>query len=138
MEPLALVKEFIEEIWNKKKVSHLDKYIQPAYTIFLDNTDPWEGRTIDLDTFIARLQNSFFPFPDIHFNIKTAVSDGNAVAITWIMTGTHLGNIGDFKATHNQIETFGTTIYHIQDGKICGHSQVFDRNIVMQQLTKPK
>jgi hypothetical protein len=63
-DPLALVKEFIEEIWNKKNVSLLDKYIQPAYTIFLDNTDPWKGKTIDLDTFIARLQNSFLPFPD--------------------------------------------------------------------------
>jgi len=79
MDPLALVKEFIEEIWNKKDVSHLVKYIQTAYTIFLDNTDPWEGKTIDLDTFIARLQNSFLPFPDIHFNVKTAVADGNAV-----------------------------------------------------------
>jgi steroid delta-isomerase-like uncharacterized protein len=138
MEPLSLVREFIAEIWNKKETSQLETYIQPAYTIFLDNTDPWEGKTIDIETFKTRLQYSFSSFPDIHFNIQSAVADGDAVAITWIMTGTHLGNIGAFQATHNTIETFGSTIYHIKDGKIAGHSQVFDRTRVMHQLMKQK
>jgi predicted ester cyclase len=50
------------------------------------------------------------------------------------MTGTNLGPIGGFPPTGKSIKTNGATIYHFNDGKICGHSQVFDRTTVMKQL----
>jgi steroid delta-isomerase-like uncharacterized protein len=95
---------------------------------------PWDGKTINHEEFKVRLNYSFNSFPDIHFAVKTLVADGSNVAITWIMTGTNLGNIGDIPATKKPIKTFGTTIYHFKDGKICGHSQVFDRTTVIKQL----
>jgi predicted ester cyclase len=50
------------------------------------------------------------------------------------MTGTNLGNIGGFPATGKSIKTNGATIYHFDNGKVCGHSQVFDRTTVIKQL----
>jgi len=50
------------------------------------------------------------------------------------MTGTNTGNIGEIPATNKTIEANGATIYHFLDGKIYGHTQVFDRTTIMRQL----
>ena len=134
MNNTATLKELIDQVWNKKEFSLIEKLIATEYTIHFDTGDPWEGKTIDNDEYIIRLHYSFDSFPDMHFAIETTVADGNFVAITWIMTGTNLGNIGTIPATGKAIKTFGTTIYHFNNGKLCGHTQVFDRTAVMKQL----
>lgn len=124
----------MEQIWNQKNVAAISKYVHPAYTIHLDTADPWEGKTLSHTQFEERLNYSFRSFPDIHFDIQSAIKDENHVAITWIMTGTNLGDIGDFPATNKPIKTTGMTIYHFKDDKISGHSQVFDRTTIAKQL----
>lgn len=124
----------MEKVWNEKEVSAVEEFVSDAYTIHIDTGDPWEGKTLNHDEFKVRLQYSFDPFPDIHFAIQSAIADGDYVVITWIMTGTNLGNIAGFPPTNKSIKTNGTTIYHFQSGKVCGHSQVFDRTTVMKQL----
>lgn len=125
---------FMDEVWNKKQLDKVEKYVHKQYTIYLDTADPWEGKTLSHDTFIERLRFSFDAFPDMHFKITSAIEDDNHVAITWILTGTHRGKIGDFQPTHKSIETTGMTIYHFKDNRINGHSQVFDRKVVAKQL----
>jgi steroid delta-isomerase-like uncharacterized protein len=129
-----ILRKFLEKVWNNKEYHSVEEFVYPAYTIHLDNGDPWEHKTIDLDTFRKRLHYSFDSFPDLHFEIRTAISDGDHVAITWVMTGTNLGMIGGFPATGKFINTEGATIYFFTDGKVSGHSQVFDRTTVMKQL----
>jgi predicted ester cyclase len=70
----------------------------------------------------------------MHFEITSAIEDENHVAITWILTGTNLGKIGEYPPTKNVIKTNGMTIYHFRNGLINGHTQVFDRKTVMKQL----
>lgn len=130
----AFLRSFMEEVWNKKKIETVEKYIHSEYKIHLDNADPWEGKTLSFEEFKQRLNFSFGSFPDIHFEITNAIHDEDQVAITWIMTGTNLGNIGDFPPTNQKIKTNGMTIYHFYNNKIAGHSQVFDRTTVMKQL----
>ncbi len=129
-----ILREFMKSVWNEKNFADIQKYLCQEYTIHLDNADPWEGKTINHAEFETRLNYTFNSFPDIHFDIKTAVSDGNLVAITWIMTGTNTGNIGEIPATNKTIEVNGATIYHFLNEKICGHTQVFDRTKIMIQL----
>ncbi|MGL6269960.1 MAG: ester cyclase [Chitinophagaceae bacterium] len=130
----AILFDFMERVWNGKEAGIVEKYVDSIYTIHIDTGDPWEGKTLDIDEFKVRLNYSFDSFPDMHFNILTSVADGNFVAINWIMTGTNLGPIGGFPPTGKSIKTNGFTIYHFNNGKICGHSQVFDRTTVMKQL----
>ena len=129
-----ILREFMEKVWNQKDFDSIAAYVAPAYTIYIDNTDPWEGKTLDHSTFATRLNNSFGPFPDINFEILTAIGDGDHVAITWIITGTNTGNIAGFPPTGKSIKTNGVTIYHFNNGKVSGHSQVFDRTTIMKQL----
>lgn len=130
----SILREFIQKVWNEKDLYSVERYVHPVYTIQIDTGDPWEGKTLGLDEFKIRLHYSFDSFPDINFDIQSAIADGEYVAITWIMTGTNLGKIGGFPATGKSIKTNGVTIYHFDNGKVCGHSQVFDRTAVMKQL----
>lgn len=134
MDNESILRDFIQSVWNEKDVDRIAEFVHPAYTIHLDTGDPWEGKTLDHKEFAVRLNYSFHSFPDIHFAIGTAVADGDYVAITWIMTGTNHGTIGDIPATNKSIRTTGATIYYFRDGKVSGHSQVFDRTTVMKQL----
>ena len=129
-----VLKDFMQKVWNEKDMNAIAEFVNPAYTIHIDTGDPWEGKTLNHKQFETRLKYSFNSFPDIHFEIQHAISDGDYVAITWIMTGTNLGNIGDIPPTNKSIKTFGATIYHFKNDKVCGHSQVFDRTSVMRQL----
>jgi len=135
MNKALFLREFMDEIWNKKNLDKAEQYLHEEYTIHLDPTDPWEGKTLSHSEFIHRMQSaSFDPFPDMNFEITSTIEDEHHVAATWILTGTNLGNIGDNPPTNKAIETRGMTIYHFKDDLINGHTQIFDRTTVMKQL----
>lgn len=124
----------MDDIWNKKDFDKVEDYVHPEYTIHLDAADPWEGKTLSISEFKERLTYSFKSFPDMNFEITSAIPEENHVAITWVLTGTNLGVIGGLSPTHKSIKTQGITIYHFKDGLINGHTQVFDRVSVARQL----
>lgn len=130
----SILRDFMQKVWNEKDLESIPKFLASEYKIYLDNQDPWEGKTLTIEEFIKRLDDSFIPFPDIHFDIQQLIADGDSVAITWVMTGTNLGKIGNMPPTNKPIKTNGMTIYYFNNGKISGHSQVFDRTTVMKQL----
>jgi len=134
MDKESFLKEFIKRVWNEQDFNSVEIFVSPKYTVHLDTGDPWEGKTLNHAEFRERLKYSFSSFPDIHFDIQTMVSDGDYVAITWVMTGTNLGKIEKYPPTGKSIKTTGMTIYHFTDGKISGHTQVFDRTTVIRQL----
>jgi len=129
-----ILRDFIEEIWNNQRKDLINNYITPKYHIYIDAGDPWEGKDLDHDSFKERLDYSFNSFPDIKFEITSAIEEENHVAISWILTGTNLGSINGTPATQKRIETTGMTFYHFKDNLISGHTQVFDRQTVARQL----
>jgi steroid delta-isomerase-like uncharacterized protein len=130
----SFLRQFMEDIWNKKNFDKVAHYVHPEYTVHLDTTDPWERKTLSHNEFKERLKFSFNSFPDMNFEITSAIPEENHVAITWILTGTNLGMIGGFPPTKKSITTTGLTIYHFNDHLISGHTQVFDRRTIMKQL----
>ena len=131
----SFLREFMEEVWNEKNFDKIEKYIHNEYTIHLDPGDLWEGKTLSRLEFKNRMElGSFGPFPDMNFEITSAIEDENYVAVTWILTGTNLGKIGEHPPTKKAINTKGITIYHFKDNLINGHTQIFDRKIIMKQL----
>lgn len=128
------LREFMNVVWNHQAFDKVEKYVHSEYTIHLDTSDPWEGKTLTHSEFKERLKYSFDSFPDMNFEITSAISEENHVAITWNLTGTNLGMIGEYPPRNKKIATKGLTIYHFKDDLINGHTQVFDRLTVMKQL----
>ena len=134
MDKVSFLKEFMFQIWNNKNIDQVPFYVHKAYTVHLDTSDPWEGKTLSHSEFKERLNYSFASFPDMHFEIISAIPEENHVAISWVLTGTNLGPIGPYPATKKPIRTMGITIYHFNDNLISGHTKVFDRKTVARQL----
>lgn len=134
MDNETTLKKFIQKVWNEKHFDSISQFVASEYTVYLDTSDPWEGKTLNHSEFKTRLNYSFISFPDINFDIKTTISDGDFVVIVWVMTGTNTGKIGDYPPTNKKIQADGVTIYHFNEGKVCGHTQVYDRTTIMKQL----
>ncbi len=130
MENEILLREFVQKVLNEKDFDRIPSYVAPAYTISKDPSDPWEGRTLNYEDFAMRLDYTLDSFPDIRFEILTTITEEDSVAITWLMTATNNGKNGIFPPTGNAIRSVGATTYYFNDGKICGHSQVFHRTSV--------
>ncbi len=129
-----ILAEFIREVWNEGHLDRADAYLAPSYTIHLDPGDPWEHQTLDLAGFKDRLRISRAPFPDQRFEIQQFLADGDAVAITWLWAGTHLGDMPGFPATGKVIRMSGATVYSFDGERLSGHWQITDRLGVYQQL----
>jgi predicted ester cyclase len=128
-----LLREFMQKVCNQKDFDTITNYVTSAYTIYKDPSDPWEGRTLNLEEFAMRLDYTFDSFPDIHFEVQTAISNGDDVTITWMMTGTNSGVIRNPVLANKSIRANGSTKYHFYKGKIYGHTQVIARATVVKR-----
>jgi steroid delta-isomerase-like uncharacterized protein len=131
----AVLAEFLERVWNCGDASACDRFIAEAYTLHHDPGDPWHGRTLDLAAYKERLKISRAPFPDQRFDVQAMLEDGDAIAITWLWTATHVGDVAGFPATGKRITMSGATLYSFDaSDKLTGHWQITDRLGVYQQL----
>jgi steroid delta-isomerase-like uncharacterized protein len=130
----SLLRQFMERVWNRGELDAIDELLAETYTVHSDPGDPWSGQSLDRAGFRARLVASRAPFPDLRFDLGEVVAEGDRVAVSWTMRGTHSEAMGDVPATGNAIEVDGMTIYHFEAERIAGHTQVVDRLAVLQQL----
>jgi steroid delta-isomerase-like uncharacterized protein len=131
----VLLAEFLERVWNRGDADACDRFIADAYTLHHDPGDPWDHRTLDLAAYKERLKISRAPFPDQRFEVQAMLEDGDAVAITWLWSATHLGDLPGFPATGKRITMSGATLYSFDaNDKLTGHWQITDRLGVYQQL----
>ncbi|WP_421838924.1 ester cyclase [Novosphingobium sp.] len=131
----ARLAAFIESVWNRGEAEAVTGYLAPAYTVYHDPGDPWEGRTLDPAAFTERLIQSRAPFPDQRFTALRMAEDEDAVIMTWTWEATHLGDFPGFPATGRTIRMSGATSYSFDaEDRLTGHWQIADRLGVFQQL----
>ena len=130
----AILRQFMETIWNTGDFARVPDFVADAYTIEEDRGDPWEGQTLDQATFTQRVRYSRDAFPDLRFDIQEMVAEADNVVAKWFMSGTHLGDLPQLPATGRSFKIAGMTIYRINEGKVCGHVQVFDQLAFLGQI----
>jgi steroid delta-isomerase-like uncharacterized protein len=129
------LREFIDAIWNTGDFSKVERYVSEAYTVKHDPGDAWEGQTFDRETFVERVLYSRNAFPDLNFAIQEMVAEGNRVVSFWMMSGTHQGDLPNLPATGKKFAISGMTIYDFDEsGKVCGHTQAYDRYGFLAQM----
>lgn len=129
-----LLTNFIEEVWNSGHVDAADKYIAPRYKIHHDPGDPWDKQELDVPGYKERVRTSRAPFPDQRFTIQDLVAEGNTAVMTWLWSGTHMGDLPGYPATGNNITMSGATVYYSDGAHLTGHWQIIDRFGVYMQL----
>lgn len=130
-----LLARFIEHVWNNENLDAVDEYLAPFYTIHHDPGDPWDGQTLDIAGFKARLKQSRAVAPDQVFKIEDMIGESNKLVAAWTWTGTHLGDIPGVPASGKAITMSGLTAYYFDRARLIGHWQAVDRLGVYQQLS---
>lgn len=130
----ALLAAFLRDVWNEGNAAAAERYIAPRYKIHHDPGDPWDGQELDLAGYQERVRLSRAPFPDQRFEVVRMLAEGDAVAVTWRWTGTHLGDLPGFPASKRVIRMSGATLYDVAGRRLTGHWQIVDRLGVYQQL----
>ncbi len=131
----AIITRLLTEVWSEGNTASVQELVADRYTIRHDPGDPWEGRELDQAGYIDRVEKSRAPFPDQSFDIQTLHEDGSTVVVTWLWSGTHLGEIPGFPTSGKVIRMSGATVYHFFGSKVSGHWQVTDRLSVYRQLS---
>ena len=129
-----IIENLYQLVWNQNDMELVDKIVSPEYKIYSDPGDGWDGKTLNRQVYKERVQYSRTAFPDLRFEIKTILGQGDFVSVRWEAVGTQLGDLSGLKATGKKLRFHGQTIYEIKNDLVCGHWQVIDRLGFIEQL----
>lgn len=124
----------MDQVWNSGNFDQIEDFVAPRYEIKNDPGDPWDGQSLTITAFKERVLYSRNAFPDLHFEIQEMIGENDKVVVSWIMSGTHTGDLPQMPATGKSFSISGITIYYFEDGKLCGHTQAFDRLGFLSQM----
>ncbi len=84
-------------------------------------------------------QRFFRAVPDLHFDIKDLLAQGDKAVVSWIARGTHKGPLdlpggGVIPATNKQIHEPGVTIVEFRDGMITRQDVYWDQVTFLTQI----
>jgi len=127
-----IASRFLEEVWNKGNVSFLNEiltsdcvsHFTPSLKAVFRGPDEYKQAVGIFRT----------AFPDLHFEIKDLIAEGDKVACYWIATGTNKGQYMNYAATGKKMENPGVTIFGIVNGKIISHMAIWDEIYGLRQV----
>ncbi len=87
------------------------------------------------------MQNRGFltAFPDLHFEVKLTLSQGDYVVVHWVGTGTHTGPLptpsgGAIPPTGKKVTVPGSSTYQVREGKVARAWSFWDMSSLLGQL----
>ncbi len=78
-------------------------------------------------------------FPDLHFDVKEIIAQGDHVVTSWVATGTNssplrLSNGGSLPTTGRKVSVPGVTISEVRNNKIMHQTITWDQVTFLMQL----
>lgn len=126
----ALVRQFLEEVWNKGNMAKIDEYLSPD---FVYHTIPF-GLPSSLEGYKQHHNMLWAAHSNIHTSIEDMIAEGDKVVMRFRWVGTHTGEFLGIPPTGKQITNTGIIIYRLAGGKIVDQWDEKDLLGVMQQL----
>jgi predicted ester cyclase len=115
-----LYRHFMDEIWNKRDLSAIDRYVAPGLIEHNPNIPQGlEGRK----QFAAAVQAAF---PDYHAEVQDIVAVGDRLVARVVWTGTQDGPYQGRPPTHNKLRFSTADFFRIENGKFVEHWDVVD------------
>ena len=123
-----LARQFFEQIWNQGDESAIDRFIAEDAA----GNDPNFG--VGRESFRLQWNKWREAFPDINFEVKEMVSEGNTVVTRWHLTGTHKGEYLGQAATGNKVAVDGVSIDRIENGMVVSGFDAWDSLNFQKQI----
>jgi ketosteroid isomerase-like protein len=127
----AVVRRFIEAVWNDGQLDLLDDLIAEGATMtFRGQTSPPLSPT-QVGVTIAEWRAAF---PDFRFELADLIAEGDKVVARVPFTGTQTGPLMDIAPTGRPVQVGEILILRLADGKIVEAWEEYDELGMRQQL----
>lgn len=121
--------DFFRLIWNEKDESAIDRFI----ALDAAGNDPKFG--VGRESFREQWKQWHAAFPDLHFDVREIIVEGDRVVTRWHLTGTHSGaDFQGIKANGKKVSVDGVSIDTIKDGIVLEGFDAWDALGFRQQL----
>jgi steroid delta-isomerase-like uncharacterized protein len=125
----ALVRRYVEEVWNRGSASSLDQLTTSTFAYCLGGQLPRDRQA--LADFITATHQAF---PDWRVEVDQAIADDATVAIRWHGRVTHRGIFHGLPPTGRAVTVTGINIYAIAGSRISAEWEQTDSLGLLQQL----
>ncbi len=126
----ALARRWMEEIWRKGNLSLVDEFLA---TNFVFNYAP-PGVTPDKEAYKQAMNMYRDACPDMYYDTKDVVAEGDKVVVRWVGRGTQKGEIMGIAPTGKEMTVTGISILYIVGGRIAEEWTEMDMLGALQQL----
>jgi steroid delta-isomerase-like uncharacterized protein len=127
---LAFVRNMEDDLFNRRDLTAVDRYVSPAYTLRTAEKGLPSGREA-VKTYIAAYLNGF---PDLHISIDQLLAVGDKVVGVFTFTGTHKGDLFGVPPTGRAISVRQIAIYRLENGQVVDEWEISDQLGLMQQI----
>ena len=119
-----------EDAWDAHDAALLASHHAPDAVVISPTGGVLEGRPE-----IERIYQMWFKaFPDLRFSERDLLIDGDRVAMTMTVAGTHAGDFFGLPASGRQVKFICAFIYTLKDGQIVHERRVLDFTGVLVQV----
>jgi steroid delta-isomerase-like uncharacterized protein len=127
----AMVRQMIEEVFNRGDLSRVDDYLAPDFVEREELPPGLPGGRDGVKQLTAILRSAF---PDFKATIDDLVAEGDEVVIRQTWRGTHRGEFMGVPPTGKSVSFGVIDILRIAGGKVVEHWGLMDSMSLMQQL----
>jgi len=125
-----LVRRFVDDVLNQGRFDELTQIIHPDYRY--EGPDGAQLHGLDeLQMLVAGYRSGF---SDFHVAITSEIADGDLVAMTMMLTGTHDGEFDSIPATGERLSLPLAVFTRIEDGRIVEDREFYDTGTMLAQL----
>jgi predicted ester cyclase/heme-degrading monooxygenase HmoA len=121
-----IIRKLYEEALNKRNLELLKDLISGDYVGIRGE----KGVAAFEEPVVALIK----AFPDIQWNIREIIVEGDKIVIRWKLQGTQTAQYQYISATGKTVSNDGMAVYELKDGKIIGSQVQTDRLGFLQQL----
>ena len=126
----ALIRRFLEELFNQRDISAIDRYMAADY---VDHVVP-PGLPPTREGFRQFIGAFFAALPDFHYTIEDVIASEDRVAVRLTAQGTQRGEFMGIPATGKHATWGEMHIGRIANGAIVEHWGQIDNLGMLQQL----
>jgi predicted ester cyclase len=127
---IEIVREYTERVFNQHNLDLTSKYLAPEVR--------WHGQTLGtvegLDNVTNVLRGLIGALPDLHAEEQDIVAADETVAVRFVVTGTHEGNLLGLAPTGRRVRWDAVDIYRLADGMIVDEWAADDSTAILHQV----
>ena len=119
----AVVRRFIEELWNRGDLSHVEELVAPDFVM---HDAPGAGSLKGPAGVRKEFEVERSLYPDEHFGLEAMIAEGDLVACKATLTGTPPNPAGTHSASTRKVALRGMNFFRLSGGRITDEWWVYD------------